>query len=260
MHDRSGISDSEKLVYLRSALKGGPAKQAIEGLSRSGEFYAEAVECLQTRCNRPRLIHQTHVKVILKAPPLRDGNGKELRRLHDMVQQHLRALKALNYKPSGPFVTSVLELKLDSTTNFEWRKFSHDLAEVPHYSKLLEFLNLRAQAAETSASDAGKRYKSDANPVRKSKPQNAKISGVAGLTGSAAVQSIVKRAAHAVHSTNKWLESLLSSHLASHVTSLSIQFPSTRSGAISLALSSLIRTLGLLVGLTCSLEWMSSLT
>ena len=170
VYDRSGISDSEKLVYLRSALKGGPAKQTIEGLSRSGEVYAEAVECLQTRYDRPRLIHQTHVKVILEAPPLRDGNGKELCRLHDVVQQHLRALKALNYEPSDPFITSVLELKLDSTTNFEWRKFSHDLAEVPHYSKLLEFLNLRAQAAETSASDAGKRYKSDANPVRKSKP------------------------------------------------------------------------------------------
>ena len=121
VHDRPSLSDSEKLVYLRSALKGGPAKQEIEGLSRLAEFNAEAVECLQTCYDRPRLIHQTHVKVILEAPPLRDGNGKELRRLHDVVQQHLRALKALDYEPFGPFITSVQELKLDGTTNFEWR-------------------------------------------------------------------------------------------------------------------------------------------
>ena len=63
VHDRTNLSDSEKLVYLQSALKGGSAKQAIEGLSRSGEYYVEAVECLRSRYDRPRLIHQAHVKV-----------------------------------------------------------------------------------------------------------------------------------------------------------------------------------------------------
>ena len=167
VHDRSTLSDSEKLVYLRSALKGGSAKQTIEGLSRSGEFYAEAVECLQSRYDGPRLIHQTHVKMILEAPPLREGNGKELRRLHDTVQQHLRALKAMDYEPSGPFITSVLELKLDTSTMFEWQKFSHDLPEVPHYHKLLEFVNLRAQASETSISEPSKKSRSDVGSTKK---------------------------------------------------------------------------------------------
>jgi len=36
------ISDSEKLVYLRHSLKDGSAKSIIEGLSCSGEQYAEA--------------------------------------------------------------------------------------------------------------------------------------------------------------------------------------------------------------------------
>ena len=97
MHDRTNLSDSEKLVYLQSTLKGGSAKQAIVGLSRSGEYYVEAVECLRSR--PPRLIHQAHVKMILESPPLKEGSGKELRRLHDNVQQHLRALKAMDYEP-----------------------------------------------------------------------------------------------------------------------------------------------------------------
>ena len=100
----------------------------------------------------PRLIHQTHVHMILEAPSLKDGSGKELRRLHDTVQQHLRALKAMDYEPSGPFITSVLELKLDVNTMFEWQKHSQDSTDVPHYQKLLEFVNLRAQASETPTS------------------------------------------------------------------------------------------------------------
>lgn len=45
VHDRAHLSDAEKLVYLQQSLKGASAKGAIEGLSRSGECYAEAIEC-----------------------------------------------------------------------------------------------------------------------------------------------------------------------------------------------------------------------
>jgi hypothetical protein len=122
VHDRSSLSDSEKLVYLQHSLKNGSAKKLIEGLSRSGEFYVEAIECLKAHYDRPRLIHQTHVCMVLEAPALKDGTGRELRRLHDTVQQHLRALKAMDYEPSGPFITSALELKLDVNTMFEWQR------------------------------------------------------------------------------------------------------------------------------------------
>ena len=179
IHNRSSLSDSEKLVYLQSALKDGSAKQVIEGLSRSGKYYAEAIECLCSRFNRPRLIHQTHVKMILDATPLKDGNGRELRRLHDTAQQHLRALKAMDYEPSGPFITSVLELKLDTNTMFEWKKFSQDEIEVPHYQKLLEFINLRAQASESSITEHSKKPKYEATSGKKLSKPIASFAGTA---------------------------------------------------------------------------------
>ena len=111
VHDRPNLSDPEKLVYLQQSLSNGSAKSDIERLSHSGEYYAEAVKCLKSRYDCPHQIHQTHIRVILEAPPLKDGSGKELRRLHDIVQQHLRALKTMDYEPSGPFITSILELK-----------------------------------------------------------------------------------------------------------------------------------------------------
>ncbi len=49
VHDRSDISNAEKLVYLRHAVKDGSAKHVVEGLSHSGKQYTEAVESLQAR-------------------------------------------------------------------------------------------------------------------------------------------------------------------------------------------------------------------
>ena len=57
----------------------------------------------QARYNRPRLIHQAHVRMIVEAPSLKDGHGKELRKLHYIIQQHLRALKAMGHELSSPF-------------------------------------------------------------------------------------------------------------------------------------------------------------
>ena len=174
VHDRSSLSDSEKLVYLQHALKDGTAKRAIEGLSRSGEHYAEAIDSLKSRYDRPRLIHQTHVRTILETPNLKDGSGKEIRRLHDTVQQHLRALKALGHEPSSAFITSTLELKLDVTTMFEWQKHSQSSTDVPPYQELLEFLDLRAQASEAATSEPTKKVytsKNDSRPATfRSKP------------------------------------------------------------------------------------------
>ena len=81
-----------------------------------------------------------------------------MRCLYDTVQKHL---KAMEYEPSGPFVTSILELKLDTKLiqclNGRSRvKVQPQL--VLYLNELLEFINLRAQASEGSTSDQGKRF------------------------------------------------------------------------------------------------------
>ena len=91
---KTSLTNAEKLVYLQQSLKGGAAQSVIQGLSATGEHYGKAIECLKARYDRPRLIHQSHVKAIMEMTPLKEGGGKELRRLHDVLQQHLRALDA----------------------------------------------------------------------------------------------------------------------------------------------------------------------
>ena len=187
VHDRSQLMDSEKLAYLKHALKGGLAKHAVEGLSGSGEHYKEAIACLQKCYDRPRLIHQAHVRAILEVPAPKEGNGRELRRLYDTVTQHLRALKVMDHEPSGPFITSALELKLDATTMFEWQKYSQDSLRVPHFSTLLEFINLRAQASETSVPDFVKKRQPEIATWRRGSTPHSAASFTANVDDSCAV-------------------------------------------------------------------------
>ena len=184
VHDRTDLSDSEKLVYLQQALKEGSAKSVIEGLSHTGDDYQEAVKCLTTRYDRPRIIHQAHVKTILEIPPLKEGTGKEIRKLHDTLLQHLCALRSMGSDPSGPFITSAIELKLDKCTMFEWQKHSQKCDEVPPYEEILAFLDLRARATESMV---------DTRNVRPDPPHHkhgfSKGGNVASHAGNAEVTS-----------------------------------------------------------------------
>ena len=114
--------------------------------------------------------------MIIYTPALKDGNGKEVRRLHDTVQQHLHALKVLGNDASGPFITTMLELKLDTNTAFEWHKYSQASEDVPYHSKLLEFLDLRAQASEAPIIIVENK-RNNRNDVHSSKKRNNQGSG-----------------------------------------------------------------------------------
>ncbi len=59
----------------------------------------------------------------------------------------------MGHEPSKQFITSLLELKLDTVTMFEWQRHSQDSTEVPDCKELLEFIDQRAQAAEASNVD-----------------------------------------------------------------------------------------------------------
>ena len=79
-----------------------------------------------------------------------------MRRLHDIVTQHLRALAEMKKETIESFITSMVELKLDQATMFEWQRHSQDSKDVPRYI-LLEFLDLRVQASESVVHESDKR-------------------------------------------------------------------------------------------------------
>ena len=49
VHSKTTLSNAEKTVYLQHVIKDGSARNAIEGLSHSGDNHVEAVKCLHSR-------------------------------------------------------------------------------------------------------------------------------------------------------------------------------------------------------------------
>ena len=82
------------------------------------------------------------------------------------MQQHVRALKTLGCDLPGKFITSMMELKLEVDTLFEWQKHSQASTDVPHYQDLLDFIDLRVQASEISC--ATKRVPQNDQHIRRS--------------------------------------------------------------------------------------------
>ena len=54
---------------------------------------------------------------------------------------------------TGPFVTSLIELKFDQATAFEWQRHIQGTSVVPHHGELLKFLDLQAQASQSTTSE-----------------------------------------------------------------------------------------------------------
>ena len=62
----------------------------------------------------------------------------------------------------------MIELKLDVDTLFEWQKHSQTNSDVPHYQELLDFIDLRAQASETSCTTQNKKLPRNDQHLRRS--------------------------------------------------------------------------------------------
>lgn len=96
--------------------------------------------------------------------------------------------------------TSLLELKLDPNTTFEWQKFSQDSESVPHYTKLLEFLDLRAQASETCTSEMRKITHNKTHPTKRPPINRA----IASFTMSASETVLCRSEKHPLYACSSF--------------------------------------------------------
>ncbi|XP_064475931.1 uncharacterized protein LOC135389826 [Ornithodoros turicata] len=87
VHCNSSLSNSEKMSYLSSVLKG-EAAASVKGLQLTGDMYDTAVKMLQDRFGNPDSLMQFHLKRLLAIQEVRSTrNVSELRRLHDTARR-----------------------------------------------------------------------------------------------------------------------------------------------------------------------------
>jgi len=86
-----GLSDIEKLQYLRSSL-GGVALNTIRSLEPSNANYKKAINLLINRFDNKVLHFQAHVQAIFGLKGVEKGSSKGL---SDCMNSHLRAIRTL---------------------------------------------------------------------------------------------------------------------------------------------------------------------
>ncbi|XP_064470203.1 uncharacterized protein LOC135384953 [Ornithodoros turicata] len=95
VHDNQKLSTCDKFNYLRAALTG-EAASAIAGLPPTERCYNDAVDILKGRFGDESLQIEDHMSRLMSLQPVKTAQDtKGLRKLHDDISSHMRALKAL---------------------------------------------------------------------------------------------------------------------------------------------------------------------
>lgn len=114
IHENPTLSDIDKFNYLRSLLERS-ARESIGGLTLTAPNYNEAVSILEKRFGNTQQIISRHMDLLLNLEPVSGAHQlRNLRRLYDGVETHVRSLRSLGVdsKTYGTLLASVLLNKL----------------------------------------------------------------------------------------------------------------------------------------------------
>ena len=162
--DRKELTSTQKLQYLRKAIKDPDVSLLLYSPAETPAMYDEVIKELQERFNKTREIHREVVKAVLQMQPVK-YNRTDMRRLADTTTRHASSLKAISHFTIESFLTSLLYTLLPFKAQQVWDQQVKKEKGVPPYTRMLKFISEQAEslAPTTSSvhhdkqSDGGKR-------------------------------------------------------------------------------------------------------
>ncbi|XP_076248154.1 uncharacterized protein LOC143187904 [Calliopsis andreniformis] len=148
VHDNLDIPSVQKFHLLKNALRGEIAS-VVSALNASEPNYLVAWDLLQKRCNKPRQIVQSHLKVLFELPEVMRDAPANLRSLAEQAQMHVKALATLGL-PTGQWdaiLVYMIGKKLDKITRRGWERTLEN-EDMPTFEQLLNFINKQARGEE----------------------------------------------------------------------------------------------------------------
>jgi hypothetical protein len=121
IHENEALTDRDRLNYLRLYVKG-TARRAIEYLEVSGDNYPKAIEALQKRYGRKRLVVEHLVESLLNIEKKDKVEARSLRNLYDVMVSRYRTLES--YEPklaeAQRILVPILQSKLPDEIRRKW--------------------------------------------------------------------------------------------------------------------------------------------
>nr|XP_029729214.1 uncharacterized protein LOC109404959 [Aedes albopictus] len=119
VHQNPTLKDSQKLYFLKTNLAG-EAAFLISHLKIEDANYQPALTKLKSRYDKPREIANQHIKRFLAQPTLTSPSSHGLRSLHDVSDEVIRALHAMNREDRDTWLLFILSEKVDPDTKQLW--------------------------------------------------------------------------------------------------------------------------------------------
>lgn len=147
IHDRKDLSDVQKLIYLRSSLKG-DAFNSINSLETTNSNYLVAFNIIQEKYSNTRRIVYKHVDNLLNL------KCNELKSYVTTIEQNICCLNTLNVNPDSwdPILVPLLTSKLEKRIIQDWDLHVNSIVnqtEFPSTQQLLKFLSDRSDIYQT---------------------------------------------------------------------------------------------------------------
>lgn len=135
---RPGLSDTERLKYLRSCLSGEPERLARQ-FETTDEGYRSAWALLKRMFEDKGKIRERHIHEIFNVPDLQGDSAQELSQLINTVELHCSSLKSLGENTFSKMMLCFVLGKLDKSVRKLWR-MSLKENDLPTYDDLINFL------------------------------------------------------------------------------------------------------------------------
>ena len=151
VHNNADLSDSQKLFYLKSALKG-EAKKLLSTVTVTDSNYHVAQKLLADQYDNKRVILREHLSVLFKAPCMEENDGRGLRKLMEHAHEQRLAFQAMGFdmnEMSDIFMVYIIVEKLDRESLKQW-ELANPGKELQRYDQLYRILQSRCQALEAA--------------------------------------------------------------------------------------------------------------
>nr|XP_029716822.1 uncharacterized protein LOC109408852 [Aedes albopictus] len=176
------LSNVQKLLYLKSTLKGEPACM-LEVIDTTDANYRVAWDLLVERFENRRIIKQKHLKALFSIKQVPEDSPKELRRLLNECQRNVNALKQFG-EPTDEWDTILVYMiasKLDGASRRDWETQTQD-DDSPTFDEIVKFINGRCHTLEALAADKGE-------PRSSNRPKSQLSHVATGFTGCLTCES-----------------------------------------------------------------------
>ena len=146
VHRNASLLDSQKFYFRKTNLIG-EAAALLSHLRIEDANYAPALAKLKARYNKPLEIATQHIQRFLSQPSLTSSSSAGLRSLHDVSDEAIRALKAMNQEGRDIWLIYLLVEKLDPDSKQLWcQKRSEMKDEDVTLERLLNFIDAQSCA------------------------------------------------------------------------------------------------------------------